>query len=336
MTELRQDLTTKQWVIIATERARRPQDFVQQSISLTLPPYKADCPFCPGNEHMTPPEKMAYRSGGPVNGPGWWVRAVPNKFSALIPEGSLIRKEEDGFFRKMDGVGQHEVIIESPQHNLCIPLMEDKQVEEVVLAYRERYLTLREDPRFSLIIIFKNHGPGAGTSLEHPHSQLVATPIVPLSIRYRYEKAMGHYDDAGTCVYCDYIRAGLRVRTRLVMETERFLAFHPFASRAPFETWILPKEHQASFGSITMNDSKEFSRVLKVILLKMYHALNNPGYNYIIHTAPIKDEQEEYYHWHLQILPRLVTPAGFELGTGMFINTALPEETAAFIRDFPV
>jgi len=147
---------------------------------------------------------------------------------------------------------------------------------------------------------------------------------------------MGHYDDAGTCVYCDYIRAGLRVRTRLVMETERFLAFHPFASRAPFETWILPKEHQASFGSITTNDSKEFSRVLKTILLKMYRALNNPDYNYIIHTAPIKDEQEEYYHWHLQILPRLATPAGFELGTGMFINTALPEETAAFIRDFPV
>jgi UDPglucose--hexose-1-phosphate uridylyltransferase len=123
MTELRQYPTTKQWVIIATERAKRPQDFVQQSISVTLPPYKADCPFCPGNEHMTPPEKMAYRSGGPVNGPGWWVRAVPNKFSALIPEGSLIRKEEDGFFRKMDGVGQHEVIIESPQHNLCIPLI---------------------------------------------------------------------------------------------------------------------------------------------------------------------------------------------------------------------
>ena len=336
MPELRQDPTTKQWVIIATERAKRPQDFVEQTISAVPPPYKADCPFCPGNEHMTPPEKMAYRSGGPANGPGWWVRTVPNKFSALIPEGSLIRKEEDGFFRKMDGVGEHEVIIESPQHNLCIPLMEDKQVEEVVLAYRERYLTLREDPRFSLIIIFRNHGPRAGTSLEHPHSQLVATPIVPLSIRYRFDKAMGHYDDAGTCVYCDYIRAGLRVRTRLIMETERFVAFHPFASRAPFETWILPKKHEASFGSITVNDSKEFSWVLKAILLKMYRALNNPGYNYIIHTAPIKDEQGEYYHWHLQILPRLVTAAGFELGTGMFINTALPEETAAFIREFPV
>ncbi len=336
MPELRQDPVTKQWVIIATERARRPHDFVKQNAPPPLPASKADCPFCPGNEHMTPPETMAYRSGGPANGPGWWVRAVPNKFSALMPEGSLIRKEENGFFRKMDGVGQHEVIIESPLHNQCIPLMEDKQVEEIVLAYRERYLTLREDPRFKLIIVFKNHGRAGGTSLEHPHSQLVATPIVPLSIRYRFEKAMSHFDDSGSCVFCDYVREGLRRRSRVILETECFLAFHPFASRAPFETWIVPKEHQASFSLISMKDAKEFARALKTILLKMYRALNNPDYNYIIHTAPIKDEQEEYYHWHLQILPRLLTPAGFELGTGIFINTALPEETAAFIRDCPI
>jgi UDPglucose--hexose-1-phosphate uridylyltransferase len=285
---------------------------------------------------MTPPETLAYRKGGPANGPGWWVRAVPNKYSALVPSGSLARKEEDGLFRKMDGVGQHEVIIETPQHNLYLPFMEDKQVEEILLAYRERYLTLREDPRFKLIIIFKNHGLAAGTSLEHPHSQLVATPIVPLNIRHRFEKAAGHFDDDGTCVYCDSLREGLRVRTRMIMETDRFAVFHPFASRAPFETWILPKEHQASFGSISMGDAKEFAKVLKTTLLKLYRGLNDPAYNYIIHMAPIKDEQEDYFHWHLQILPRLVTPAGFELGTGIFINAALPEETAAFIRNVPI
>jgi UDPglucose--hexose-1-phosphate uridylyltransferase len=202
-----------------------------------------------------------------------------------------------------------------------------------LLAYRERYLALREDPRFKLIIIFKNHGRGAGTSLEHPHSQLVATPIVPLNIRHRFEKAASHFDDNGTCVYCDLIREGLRVPTRLLQETERFVAFHPFASRAPFETWILPKEHHASFGSISMRDAKEFAGVLKTTLLQLYRGLNNPDYNYIIHTAPTKDEHEEYFHWHLQILPRLVTPAGFELGTGIFINTALPEQTAEFIRN---
>jgi len=335
MSEFRQDPVTKQWVIIATERAKRPHDFSKPIPPPVLPVYKEDCPFCPGNEALTPPETLAYRSGGQANGPGWSVRAFPNKFAAVSPQGSLSRQEEDGLFRKMDGVGQHEVIVEAPQHNLCIPLMEDKQIEEVVLAYRERYLKLREDPRFKIIIIFKNHGRSAGTSLEHPHSQLVAMPIVPLTIRYRFEKAASHYDDQGTCVYCDVLREALKVRRRIVMETEEFLVVHPFASRAPFETWILPKEHQACFASISMETTKHFAKVLKKILGKFYRGLNNPDYNFIIQTAPIKDEHEDYFHWHVQILPRLVTPAGFELGTGMFINTALPEETAAFLRDIP-
>jgi UDPglucose--hexose-1-phosphate uridylyltransferase len=335
MSELRQDPATKQWVIMAAERAKRPHDFLKPPIQHSIPAYKDDCPFCPGNEILTPPETLAYRSGGRPNGPGWWVRAIPNKFAAVTPKGSLTRHHEEGLFRKMDGVGQHEVIIEIPQHNVSIPLMEDKQVEEIVLAYRERYLALREDPRIKLIIIFKNHGRAAGTSLEHPHSQLVAMPIVPLTIRYRFEKAASHYDDTGTCVYCDILREGLPFSPRLVMDTGRFVAFHPFASRAPFETWIVPKEHHASFGSISSDEAKEFAKVLKKILGKFYRGLNNPDYNYIIHTAPIKDEHEDYFHWHLQILPRLVTPAGFELGTGMFINAALPEETAAFMRTIP-
>ncbi|MCX5905919.1 MAG: galactose-1-phosphate uridylyltransferase [Deltaproteobacteria bacterium] len=333
MSEFRQDPVTKQWVIIATERAKRPHDFAKTSLQPPLPAYKADCPFCEGNEHLTPLETLAYRHGGQANGPGWWIRAIPNKFAAVSPSGSLARRQEEGFFRKMDGVGQHEVIIESPQHNLCIPLMGDPQVEEIVRAYRERYLTLREDPRFKIIIIFKNHGRAAGTSLEHPHAQLVAMPIVPLSIRYRFEKAAGHYDDSGTCVYCDVLKQALQIGKRIIMENEQFVVLHPFASRAPFETWILPKEHQASFGSISLDNTKKFAKVLKATLGKFYRGLNNPDYNYIIHTAPLKDEHEDYFHWHLQILPRLVTPAGFELGTGMFINTALPEETAAFMRN---
>lgn len=335
MPQLRQDPATKQWVIIATERARRPHEFSQPRPSLPLPAYKEDCPFCPGNEKMTPPESMAYRENAPPNSPGWRIRVFPNKFPALVPEGSLTRQEEEGFFRKMDGVGWHEVIVESPQHNLCLPLMSDAQVEEIIRTYHERYLTLREDPRVKLILIFKNHGPRAGTSLEHPHSQILAMPIVPLTIRYRFEKAASHFDDQGTCVYCDILREGLRVRTRLILESENFAVFHPFASRAPFETWIIPKVHHASFGAISTAEIKEFAHVLKRILGKLYRGLNNPDYNFIIHTAPIKDEQEEYFHWHLQIIPRLVTPAGFELGTGMFINTALPEETAAFIREVP-
>ena len=212
MPQLRQDPTTKEWVIIAAERSKRPHDFIKTKTLIEKPPYKEDCPFCPGNEHLTPHESLAYRSGGPADSKGWWVRVIPNKFPALSPEGSWERKEEKGFFRMMDGMGIHEVVIESPIHNQLLPLMEDKQVEEVLLAYRERYLALREDPRIKLIIVFKNHGEAAGTSLDHTHSQLVGTAVVPSNIRKKLEEAARYYDDHGRCVYCDSIQRGTEVR----------------------------------------------------------------------------------------------------------------------------
>src|SRR4030066_1502839 len=223
MPQLRQDPTTKEWVIIAAERSKRPHDFKKTETLSEKPPYKEDCPFCQGNEHLTPHESLAYRSGGPADSKGWWVRVIPNKFPALSPEGSWERKEEKGFFRMMDGMGIHEVVIESPIHNQLLPLMEDKQVEEVLLAYRERYLALREDPRIKLIIIFKNHGLSAGTSLEHPHSQLVATPIVPTDIRIRFDRAAYYYDDTGKCVYCDIIREEKQGGERVILETDKFI-----------------------------------------------------------------------------------------------------------------
>jgi len=206
-------------------------------------------------------------------------------------------------------------------------------VEEVLLVYRERYLALKEDSRIKLIIIFKNYGEAAGTSLEHSHSQLVGTAIVPSNIRKKLEEAARYYDDHGCCVYCDVIEEELSFRKRIIMDTEKFIAFHPFASRFPFETWIVPKAHQASFGLISMQDSKIFAKVLKTILFKLYSKLNNPDYNFVIHTSPVKDEMEDYYHWHLQIIPRLTTPAGFEMGSGIYINVAFPEETAQFLTD---
>ena len=197
MPQLRQDPTTKEWVIIATERSKRPHDFKKTEPAVVKPTYKEDCPFCPNNEFLTPHETLAYRKSGPPDAKGWWVRAVPNKFPALSPEGSLERKEEKGFFRMMDGVGIHEVVVESPIHNQLLPLMEDKQVEEILLAYRERYLALREDPRIKLIIIFKNSGEAAGTSLDHTHSQLVGMAVVPSNIRKKLEEAARYYDDHG-------------------------------------------------------------------------------------------------------------------------------------------
>jgi len=333
MPQLRQDPTTKEWVIIAAERSKRPHDFKKAELATEKPSYREDCPFCPGNEHLTPHETLAYRSGGPPDSKGWWVRVVRNKFPALSPEGSLERKDEKGFFRRMDGVGIHEVVIEDPLHNQLLPLMDDKQLEEVLLAYRERYLALRGDPRIKLIIIFKNHGEAAGTSLDHTHSQLVGTAVVPSNIRKKLEEAARYYDDHGRCVYCDSIQEELTFGKRIVMDTERFVVLQSFASRFPFETWIIPKEHQASFGLISMEDSKRFAKVLKTTLWKLYSKLNNPDYNYVIHTAPIKDEGEDYYHWHLQIIPRLTTPAGFEMGSGIYINVSLPEETAQFLRE---
>jgi UDPglucose--hexose-1-phosphate uridylyltransferase len=333
MPQLRQDRTTKEWVIIAVERSKRPHDFKKMEPIVERPLYREDCPFCPGNEHLTPHETLAYRSSGLPDSKGWWVRVVPNRFPALSPDGSLERKEEKGFFRMMDGVGIHEVVIESPSHNRFLPLMEDKQVEEILLAYRERYLALRGDSRIKLIIIFKNHGVAAGTSLEHPHSQLVGTAVVPSNIRKKLEEAARYYDDHGSCVYCDLIEEELGFEKRIVMDTEKFVVLQPFASRFPFETWIMPKEHQASFGLISMEDSKKFAKILRATLFKLYSKLNDPDYNFVIHTAPIKDEWEDYYHWHLQIVPRLTTPAGFEMGSGIYINGSLPEETAQFLKD---
>ena len=301
--------------------------------SIEKPPYKEDCPFCPGNEYLTPHETLAYRSSGPADSKGWWVRVVPNKFPALSPEGSLERKEEKGFFRMMDGVGIHEVVIGTPIHNQLFPLMDDKQVEEVLLAYRERYLAIRDDPRIKLIIIFKNHGEAAGTSLEHDHSQIVGTAVVPSNIRKKLEEAARYYDDHGRCVYCDSIQEELSFGKRIVMNNEKFVVLQPFASRFPFETWIIPKDASGFFRVDLYGRFKEtLQRFLRATLLKLYSKLNDPPYNFVIHTSPIKDEMEDYYHWHLQIIPRLTTAAGFEMGSGIFINVAFPEETAQFLQ----
>lgn len=331
MPELRQDKATREWIVVATERAKRPHDFRAKGSRADLPASEESCPFCPGHEAMTPPEIMAYRSGDQANGPGWWVRVTPNKYPALIPEGSLERKGEAGFFRKMDGVGRHEVVIESPRHDVCIPLMNDSQVEEILWAYRERFLALQHDPRIRLIIIFKNHGLGAGTSVQHPHSQIIATSVVPLNIRNKLYEAARYYDEHGRCVYCDMVNEEMREGKRIVDETEAFVVYHPFASRCPFETWIVPKAHEACFALMTPNDSKQLARTLKATWGRLHEALNDPDLNYVIHTRRSVHEVSESYHWHLQILPRLTNPAGFELGSGIYINTALPEETAAFL-----
>jgi UDPglucose--hexose-1-phosphate uridylyltransferase len=332
MSELRLNRATKEWIIIATERAKRPNQFQIETHKEKLPPYEPTCPFCPGNEKKTPPEVYTLRKkGSKPNQPGWRIRVVTNKYPALKPSEKTV-KITGMFFKTTPGVGKHEVIIETPQHDKNFATLSLKQAEEICLVCWKRYLTLERDRRVKLIMIFKNHGVTAGTSLKHPHIQLIALPLVPANIRHLLEEAMRYYDDHGSCVFCDMMKAELKAKKRIILQNERFVAFHPFASQSPFETWVVPKKHNACFGNIDPDEVKSMAFVLKQILRKLHDKLNDPDYNLIIRTAPIKDAQEDYYHWYIQILPRLTTPAGFELGSGVYINTSLPEQTAKFMR----
>jgi UDPglucose--hexose-1-phosphate uridylyltransferase len=332
MSEFRLNRATKEWIIIATERAKRPHEFMVKTERPKLPPFDPRCPFCPGNENQTPPEIYAERDkNSPVDSPGWSVRVISNKYPALEPSEKSV-KIAGRFFRTASGVGKHEVIIETPKHNQTFTTLNLKQAERVCLVCWKRYRSLERDRRFKLIMIFKNHGITAGTSLRHSHLQVIALPLVPTSIRHQLEEAMRYYDDHGMCVFCDMLKEELKAKKRVILENEKFVAYHPFASRSPFETWIVPKRHNACFGSITEGETKLLASVTRTILRKIHDRLGDPDYNLIIRTAPIKDTQEDYYHWYVQILPRLTTPAGFELGSGVYINTSLPEETAKFMR----
>ncbi len=334
MSELRQDKTTREWVIIARERSKRPSDFVSVQSKLCLPaPHVATCPFCPGQESQTPKEVLVYPDNSDPEQKRWKVRVFANKYAALSPGGETMRSYEDSFFMKMDGVGIHEVIVETPVHNRIMAMMTVTEIADVWRAYRERYNMLKEFDDIKLIIIFKNQGSSAGTSLEHPHSQLVATPVWPSQIRRQIEVAMDYYDETGRCLYADIMDFELKAGKRIIIETDKFVVFHPFASRTPFETWIMPRESHASFGGLGLSDLRELAYVVSDVLQKIYVGLNNPDFNYVIATAPVRDENKTYFAWHVRVLPRLTQLAGFELGSGMYINPAVPEETAEFMRN---
>jgi UDPglucose--hexose-1-phosphate uridylyltransferase len=329
MPELRKDPVIGRWVIIATERAKRPSAYSAH------PEIKKGgfCPFCFGNEEHTPPEVLSYRpSDTKTNSSGWWVRVVSNKFPALQYEGQPKRMGV-GMFDKMNGVGAHEVIIETPEHNLSIADMPEKQVEEIIWAYRDRTIELRKDKRFRYILIFKNHGRDAGASLDHPHSQLIALPIIPKRVQEEIAGAKQYYDYKERCVFCDIINQETDDQKRIVAENESFISFFPFASRFPFEVWIIPKEHEAYFSDIQKNGVINLARILKKTLRKIKYTLNDPPYNYLIHTTPYGAGDTPHYHWHIEIIPKLTKVAGFEWGTGFYINPTPPEEAAKFLTE---
>ena len=332
MPDLRKDPIVGRWVIIATARARRPHDFDTSPVRRR----GRFCPFCEGNEDATPHEIIAYRkSGSQCNRDGWRVRVIPNKFPALEIEGEL-RKRGEGIYDMMRGVGAHEVIIEAPNHVVSTSELTEEQLREVLWVYRDRLVDLKKDPRFVYGMIFKNVGAAAGASLEHTHSQLIITPIVPISVWEEMTGSLEFYNYRGRCVFCDMIQQELATEKRVVLDTPGFLAFSPFASRFPFETWILPKTHASHYENIQKNEVDELSGVLRQVIAKVESALDQPAYNYIIHTAPFDVQELGHYHWHIEIIPSLTKTAGFEWGTGFYINPVPPEQAAAFLREIEV
>lgn len=336
MPQLRKDPVVGRWVIISTERGKRPNPFGHRTNATPT----GTCPFCLGSEGSTPPEILAYRpDGSKANMPGWTLRVVPNKFPALMIEGNLDRRG-DGVFDLMNGVGAHEVIIESPTHEVNMGMLGEKQFEDILWAYRDRILDLRKDKRFRYILVFKNQGSEAGATLEHTHSQLIAMPIVPRDVIEELMGAKEFYGYKERCIYCDILRQEIEDRARIVSENDNFLVICPFAPRFPFETWILPKKHSPYFEHASKQEYVDLARSLRETLIRLNRSLDDPPFNYIIHSYPFnypanssEEAENDHYHWHVEIMPKLTQVAGFEWGSGFYINPVTPEDSALSLRE---
>ena len=332
MSELRQNFATKEWVVIATERARRPEDMASRRERKAVASFVPTCPFCPGNEKLTPPEVLRVPASMDVP---WHARVIPNKFAALSREVEPTRAVHRSR-RSVNGFGVHDVVVETPDHSQVMAQMADSYVAEILHIYKTRYDELSLDPRVAMITIFKNHGIDAGTSLEHPHSQIIATPVTSLQVRQRFQHALAYFDDFGECMFCQMLEEELHEQIRIVAVSEHFVALEMYASPAPFSTHIYPRRHMASFGDVSAAEMDDLARMLRSTLAKLYHGLADPDFNFTIRSAPAESAAVKYFHWYLSIIPRLTRVAGFELGSGMFINTVMPEAAADFLRKVDV
>ena len=337
MPEMRHDPVQRRWVVISPERGARPTDYKPCRDEM-----EGDDPFAEGNEAQTPPEIMAVRpSGTRKNGPGWKVRVVPNKYPAFRVEGDLDRRA-DGLYDVMNGIGAHETVIEAPERDMDLALLEPDHAFEVGRMYRERMIDLMRDKRLRYVLVFRNRGRMAGASLSHPHSQIIATSVTPLSVAIELDSARRHYDDKERCLFCDLLAQEKAARKRIVYESDRFVAYAPFASRVPFEICLMPKAHQHDFREVSDQDLHAFMAALQEVLQRIKVALDDPPYNFFLHTAPNSESltpRRSYWttlrhdwHWHVEILPRLGNMAGFEFGTGFFINSTPPEQAAEILK----
>jgi UDPglucose--hexose-1-phosphate uridylyltransferase len=328
MPEFRKEPISDRWVIISTERAKRPVDHGSTGEVSDA----GACPFCAGHETMTPPEILVLHSESePPNSRQWSVRVVPNKYPALVRDGSGIQIVDE-LYAAQAGIGAHEVIIESPSHLTDMALLSDKQFETILRAYSDRITDLRGDRKLRCVLIYKNQGPEAGATLEHVHSQLIGLPMVPKQVLEEIGAAKTYYASKKRCVFCDVIGNETKGRERFVIENDRFVVVCPFAPRFPYETWILPKRHASFFERNTQEDNFDLARILRETLRRLNHCLGNPPFNYVIHSNPLDQDGNDYYHWHIEILPKLIQVGGFEWGSGFYINTVTPEQSASLLR----
>lgn len=337
MPELRRDPILGRWIIIATERAKRPHDFKR----MPEPPEDKNCPFCEGAESQTPPEIFAIRQDlATKDQPGWEVRVVPSISPLLQVNGEMHRKGW-GLYDILEPVGAHEVIIETPQHIANIADLEQVQIVKVITTWLERSSELEKNPYVKYVMIFKNYGWQAGEGrIRHCRSFLIATPVTPKRVKEELDGAKQYFNYKDRCIFCDIIRQELDFPDRVVFQSLHFLVIAPFASRFPFELWILPKRHCCDFYRCDKDEVNDLAFILKRVFSRLKEILNDPPYNFIIHTAPFRKREKtgywktinEDYHWHIEIIPRLTLVAGFEWGTGFYINPTPPEEAAKFLK----
>jgi UDPglucose--hexose-1-phosphate uridylyltransferase len=334
--ELRRDPITGRSVLIDLAPQIHPDDFLREPIRVagageSAVEHAVTCPFCEGREAEAGPELLAWREGTPANGPGWSVRVVANKRPMLRIEGGQDRRV-DGLFETRDGLGAHEVLIETPSHEQALQHLPADRLWRVLWAWRTRLQDLKRDARFASAVVFKNHGRAAGARMDHSHSQIAAYPIVPAALDDEVRGAAAHFALTGHCIFCDLTAQELRDDRRTVSDTLPIIAITPFASRVPFETWLLPREHEARFEEVSDATLEAMAVVLKDVMARLDWALERPAYNLVLHTAPFSGEADLAFHWHLEIIPRVTRWSGLEWGTAIPRNPVSPEEAARVLR----
>lgn len=323
--ELRNDIVTGDWVVIATGRAKRPEDFSAVQMEENNNDTN-DCLFCDPEASGQEEDVLIYKK----EDGDWSLRVFPNKFPAFS-RGEVPKSLEEGPYFAMTGTGYHEVIV-SRDHFKSIALLEPVEVAEIFDAFQERYLNLMNKKSVNFIGIFHNHGKPAGASISHPHSQLMAIPVISPYLQLELDGAELYHRSNKHCVFCVISEFESQDKKRVVFENDAFIAFCPFASRAAFEVWVMPKKHSPYFERITDEDKLKLGEVFQKAMFSIYKALNNPPHNFYIHTSPCDGKDYPHYHWHIEILPHTATWAGFELETGIEISTIQPEVAAEYLR----